>query len=119
MAVPKLTAEEKAYFETPPEDTPLDETEGDRTPHEDDEPEIEVGEDAKAVTPDKAEPTKKPAAKPEDKPAAKDAKKPEGEKKPETERQKTVPHGAFEAERQKRKSVEAPFEQFRLHHAEK
>src|SRR3990167_3340944 len=106
MAGTKLSADEQAFFDTPPEDTPLDEVTSDRTPAE---------EPAEVVTDDtKGADDKKPEAKADDKKEpAKDAKKPEPEK------QKTVPHGAMEAERRKRKEVESAFEAFRRDRAER
>lgn len=89
----KLSAEEQAFLTDEPEPTPLDEA-----------VESEDETAVKAEPEPKAEPAKA-EAKPEAdkaKPEAKDA-KPEGDKP----KQSMVPHGAMEAERQKRKGVEA------------
>ena len=105
----KLSADEQAFFDNPPEDTPLDEVTSDRTPAE--EPaEVPVDEKKGADTDKKSE------AKADDK---KEPDKAQDAKKPEPEKQKLVPHGAMEAERRKRKEVESAFETFRRDQAER
>ena len=107
MAGTKLSADEQAFFDTPPEDAPLDEVTADRTPAE--EPAEVVTDDTKGADADK-----KSEAKADDKKEpVKDAKKPEPEK------QKTVPHGAMEAERQRRKAERAQYDKDRAEWAER
>lgn len=115
MAGTKLSAEEQQFFDNPPDDAPLEEATGDRTPHE------ELPEEGGTGGEEKPEAeAKKPEAKAKegDDKSKKEPEKAKDTKKPE-EKQKTVPHGAMEAERQRRKQVEAAFETFKREQAER
>ena len=107
MAGTKLSADEQAFFDTPPEDTPLDEVTADRTPAE--EPPEETPADEKKG----ADPDKKPEAKADDKKEPVKAKDEKKASKP------PVAWEALEEERHRRKAAVETLRQERAARAER